>query len=342
MIWLTWRQHRKQVLFAVIGLAVLAAALLPTGLQMHDKFDNSGLGACLAKLGTAQLVPVDASNSCQNLSGNFSHEYGGMSLIAILLLVLPLLVGLFFGAPLVAREVEHGTHRFVWTQGVSRLRWGVVKFSLVGGMTLLLAAAYGLGAGWWAGPLTESGGGRLMPLVFDFQGIAPIGYTVFAVALGIFVGTVWRKVLPAMGVTVVGFIGVRILVETLLRPRYLSAQTFTFTFTGDDVPNPSSGDWVYGQGVRNAAGQLVAPGAQVECNQGGISISGPSSAVSPGGPGGGGQCGGQVGFGPGDYNWEQYQPGTRFWAFQGMETGIFMALAVLLVFFAIRRLGRLS
>ena len=341
MIWLTWRQHRKQVLFAVIGLAALAAALLPTGLQMHDKFNNSGLAACLAKLGTAQMVSAKASNSCQDLSGNFSHEFGGMSLIAILLLVLPLLVGLFFGAPLVAREVEHGTHRFVWTQGVSRLRWGTVKFSLVGGITLVLAAAYGLGAGWWSAPLTESGNGRLMPLVFDFQGIAPIGYTVFAVALGIFVGTVWRKVLPAMGVTVVGFIAVRILVETLLRPRFLSAQSLSFSFTGDDVPNPSSGDWVYSSGIRNAAGQMVAPGAQVECNGGGISISGPVNAANPQSVGAG-SCGSQAGFGPGDYNWEQYQPGSKFWDFQGLETGIFMALAVLLVFFAIRRLGRLS
>jgi len=46
MIWLTWRQHRKQALFAVIGLAVLAAVLIPTGLQMYDALEETGLRAC--------------------------------------------------------------------------------------------------------------------------------------------------------------------------------------------------------------------------------------------------------------------------------------------------------
>ena len=30
MIWLTWRQHRKQLLFTVVGLAALAAFIAPT------------------------------------------------------------------------------------------------------------------------------------------------------------------------------------------------------------------------------------------------------------------------------------------------------------------------
>ena len=58
----------------------------------------------------------------------FTNQYSSMMFIGILLLLLPLLIGLFWGAPLVSREVEHGTHRLVWTQGVSRRRWAAVKF----------------------------------------------------------------------------------------------------------------------------------------------------------------------------------------------------------------------
>lgn len=359
MIWLTWRQHRKQALFAVVGLAVLVAVMLPTGLEMHHAFVNTGLAKCLSKLGDAQLVPNAAADTCQGLSQRFQSRFNAMAPIAILLLVLPLLVGLFFGAPLVARELEFGTHRFVWTQEVSRLRWALVKFGLVGGFVLLIATVYAFGAGWWVGPLSEVGDGRLGDLVFDMQGIVPIGYTVFAVALGILAGTLWRRVLPAMAVTLAGFFGVRVLIEMLARPHYLAPKELTYALASPLAPNPATGDWVYTNGVRDAAGRMVAPNAQIQCPDAGAGPAGgglnPGPVAAGGGGGGGGglgngsvhaaagqpiECTAQGGLGPGAYNWEQYQPGSRFWAFQGIETGIFLALAVVLVYVAIRRLKR--
>ncbi|MFE4256434.1 ABC transporter permease [Streptomyces sp. NPDC056910] len=205
MIWLTWKQHRKQALFAGIGLAALAVIMIPTGLRMHDAFDNSGLGACLSKLGTDVLAANKAVGSCNALSTQFQNEFKDLSFVGILFVILPLLVGLFLGAPLISREVEHGTHRFVWTQGVSRLRWALVKFGLVGAVTVLLAVAYALGVSWWYEPLAANGNGRFGYLWFEVQGIAPIGYTLFAVSLGIFAGTFARRVLPAMAVTLAGF-----------------------------------------------------------------------------------------------------------------------------------------
>ena len=46
MIWLVWRQHRKQALFALLGLAALAAFVVPTGMQMHGAFERAGLDDC--------------------------------------------------------------------------------------------------------------------------------------------------------------------------------------------------------------------------------------------------------------------------------------------------------
>lgn len=323
MIWLTWRQHRKQALFTLGALVALAAIMVPTGLAMHTKFDSLGLPACRAALGSASMITqTEEVGRCTGLGHQFEQQFGGMVFVAVLFVVLPVLVGVFFGAPLVAREVEQGTHRLVWTQGVSRLRWALVKFGLVGGITVVLAVVYALGVSWWFEPLVTASTGRLGYFSFDVQGVVPIAYTLFALALGVFAGTYWRKVLPAMGIALVGFAAVRVAIEVLARPRYLPARTLTFFPDGNQTPNTASGDWVLSQGVRNAAGEMVLPNSEIgPCGAGGC---GPSEA------------------GAGAYNWLEFQPGDRFWTFQAIETGIFVLLTAALVYFALRRLRTIA
>jgi ABC-type transport system involved in multi-copper enzyme maturation permease subunit len=341
MIWLTWRQHRKQAFYTLIALAAVAVVMLLTGLAMHHTFTNSGLASCLAKLGTAQINSRNAPD-CSSLSQQFSNQYSSMTFIGILFVILPVFVGIFFGAPLVAREVEAGTHRLVWTQGVSRRHWALVKFGLLGAVTIVLAAAYALGMTWWFGPLVTSGGGRLRPVSFDVQGIAPIGYTLFAVALGIFASTMWKKILPAMGVTLAGFAVVRVLIETLARPHYLSPLTASIATTSTEQFNSASGAWIYSYGVINAAGRLVMPNFNIGC----AGAPGGNAAVGGAIPSGSDPCNGGLlsqGLGPAPFsNWQQYQPASRFWEFQGIETGIFLALSAILLYLAIRRIRRIS
>lgn len=338
MIWLTWRQHRKQALYTLIGLAALAALMVPTGLAMHHAFTSSGLAACLAKQGKG-LFTSDNAPDCSRMNEQFQSQYSPLMFIAILFVILPVFVGLFYGAPLVAREVEAGTHRFVWTQGVSRKHWALVKFGLIGVATVILATVYTLGMDWWSGPLL-SNGGRMGPLVFDIEGVVAVAYTLFAVALGIFAGTQWKKVLPAMGVTLAGYAAVRILVETLVRPHYLSPLTASLPINSSEQVNNVSGAWIYSNGITNGAGKLVMPNTSISCGGGGnASVSGaiPSNAD----PCDGGLLG--QGLGPGPFsNTMRYQPDSRFWEFQGIEAGIFLALAAILVYLAIRRIRRVT
>ncbi|SEF24881.1 ABC-2 family transporter protein [Amycolatopsis pretoriensis] len=325
MIWLTWRQHRRQALFTLGALVALAAIMVPTGLAMHAKYDSLGLPACRAALGSASMITqTEASSRCESLGHQFQQQFSGMVFVAVLFVVLPVLVGVFFGAPLVSREFEQGTHRLVWTQGVSRLHWAAVKFGLVGAITVVLSVGYALGVSWWFQPLVSASAGRMTYFSFDVQGVVPIAYTLFALALGIFAGTYWRKVLPAMGIALVGFAAVRVAIEVLARPRYLPASTLSFPPSGTQTPNPASGDWVLSEGVRNAAGEMVLPDAR----------------IGPCPPEGCGAGGGAAG--PGAYNWMEYQPGDRFWTFQGIETGIFVALTAALVYFALRRLRTIA
>ncbi|MFF5288780.1 ABC transporter permease [Paractinoplanes globisporus] len=301
MIWLTWRQHRRQALFTVLGLAALAVFVVPTGLSMrHDQ---------------RTLDP-----------GRFADTYGSLALLSILLLVVPLLIGLFWGAPLIAREIEHGTHRMIWTQGITRRHWALAKVGLLGGAVVVFALVYGLGLAWWYQPLGQIDvrQTRFAEIFFDMQGVAPVGYTIFAVALGVVAGTMVPKVLPAMALTLTGFVGVRAAVALFARPHYMTpvaADQLVRGATGKPT-GELDGAWVLAKEVRRADGTFVTNGT-FRC---------PAT----------GACAGDTEMGPGAYNHQLIQPGDRFWAFQWIELGIFVALAALLVWLAVRRVRRLA
>jgi hypothetical protein len=322
MTWLVWRQHRQQALAAAIALVAVALFLVPTGRQLHAAFDDLGLEACL-RGGQPEVVAPD--DGCGALSERFSGRFQGLALASLLLLFMPVLAGLFWGAPLVAREVEHGTHRLVWTQGVTRLRWATVKLVLVGGGVVLVAAAYALLVGWWIAPLNDATGYRFTWLFFDQQGPVLVGYALFAFALGVLTGTLTGKVLPAMAITLGGFLATRVAVALLLRPRFLPPRLRTYPVVSGSLaePNQLAGDWVISRGVYSAQGVKLTPGSgsQALCDQ---------SAQA--------QC--VAKYGAGAYNQDLFQPADRFWLFQGIETALFVALALVLVLVAVRLVRR--
>ena len=126
----------------------------------------------------------------------------------VVVAVAPAIIGVFWGAPLVARELEAGTHRLAWTQSVTRTRWLATKLGVT---TLAAAATVGLltfAVTWWSQPLdgalSSTQGGlpsRITPVTFAMRGVVPVGYAVFAVVLGATLGAVFRRSLPAMAVT---------------------------------------------------------------------------------------------------------------------------------------------
>lgn len=286
---------------------------------MRTTFTDSGLAACLRDLGTPEFLQGDG---CDSLSSVFSTRYESLATLSMLFVFLPLLVGLFWGAPLVARELEHGTHRLVWTQGVSRMHWAGVKLGLVILATVLVAAGYALLVSWWLEPLNQAGQGRMAELSFDVQGIAPVAYTLFAVALGVFAGTVWRRVLPAMAAALVAFLVLHFVVLLQLRGNFLPAHERTFPVIGGQRPNTAIGDWTFSAGIKNAAGEVLSTGQQIQCT--------PAVAGQPGGP-----CASSP---PGAYNFQLYQPAGNYWPLQFIEAGLFTALAALLLFLAIWRI----
>ena len=317
MIWLTWRQHRGQAVFAAAGLAILAVILLASGQEMFDSLTELGLNAC-----------GSLSNSldrCDNAAGAFSERFGLLLAVATLLLLLPLLLGLFFGAPLVARELEAGTHRLVWTQGVTRRRWFVVKAGLVLAATTAFMGAYSALVYWWYTPFSRAGSSRFAYLEFDIQGFAPIGYAIFAVALGIAAGTLWRKVLTAMAVTLAGLVAARVTVA-IVRPYFLPIQERRIPVFSDTFPGRLRDDeWSLSTGIYNSDGVFFADSFE---------WCGPPGQTDPVGV-----C---AGYDVGTFNLQTFHPASEFWTFQLIETGIFMAAAALLLLLALRHLRRLT
>ncbi|GAA2125044.1 hypothetical protein [Actinomadura napierensis] len=313
MIWLTWRQHRRQALFTLAGLAVLAAFIVPTGLAMRHDYTRLGLAGC----GSG-----GPGGACGPNMQEFSSTYGSLVFVSVLMLVVPLLVGVFWGAPVIAREVEQGTHRMIWTQGISRRRWALVKIGLLGGTVTVLATLYGLGMAWWYVPLAhiDTRQNRFTEVFFDMQGVVPIGYTLLAVALGILISTMLPKALPAMAVTLAGFIAVRFTLAFFARPRYMTPASADYPVQGGSV-GPAQG-WVLSSSVHRADGTFVMSGA-IKCP--------PNNACAP-----------ELGLRPGAYNHQVFHPADRFWAFQWIETGICLALAALLVWYAVHRIRRIG
>ena len=245
MIWLVWRQHRQQLLFGVAGLFVFGAFFLATGLPIHDRFEEAGLADCLPQTIDSTVVanlydpiatgsrssPADDDVRPRRSPGaprpptSSSRQperrrWGGFAP-----LLLPMLVGIFWGAPLVAREIEHGTHRLVWTQGTSRLRWAATKFGLVSVGVLAMTAVFVAMLNWWISPVMQTSGQRFDYIFFDIHGIVVLGYAMFALALGIFAGAVTGRLLPAMATIVVGFVATRLVVMLVARDHYLPTET---------------------------------------------------------------------------------------------------------------------
>ena len=207
MNWLLWRQHRGQVFVTLVGTGLFAVAVVLTGVHMAHIYKNS-------------LATCTANGTC-NLVGNLFSGYGAIIDLVHLSIALPVMLGTFVGATLVAREREHATNVLVWTQTVTRRRWLYSKIAAVLAGTVIASAVVSALVTWWSNTPNALDGNRFEGAQFDTQNVLPIALAIFAVALGIAAGCILRRTLPALATTVGVYVGVRLLVAVYLRPHYL-------------------------------------------------------------------------------------------------------------------------
>lgn len=335
MTWLSWRQIRAQAAVLYLAAAVVALYAAITGPHLHD----------LARLGGSVFDQLTRNDIRMFYTG------------VIVLAIVPPVVGAFWGAPLVAREIETGTHRLVWSQSVTRTRWLASRL----GLTVLTAAvAVGVlmvAVNWWSGPLdgtlsTTRGSlpDRLTPITFAMRGVAPVAYTVFAVVLGALVGAVVRRTVPAMALTLALVIAAQIAVPLWVRPHLLSPVETTVALVRGRIDSlsvrpdgttptitvntGSHGDWIVANETIDGSGKVTALPTWVSDCFGRPPLAQGQAQVQA-------QAQGPVQAPPIDDCLERltaegyqqhlaYFPASRFWALQWAEAALYLVGSVLI------------
>jgi ABC-2 family transporter protein len=325
MIWMAWRQHRAAALACGLLLAALAAVFVPQSLSMHAALDSRGLGHCL------QAPGPDCSAGFAGFPG-----IGAVGQLTGWLVLVPLMMGVMLGAPMIARELESGTYQVAWTQATTRTRWIMVKLGLLGLGVVTASGAFAALVTWWRQPVdslsTNDSNGRFGSFIFSIEGTVVVGYSLFAFFLGVLAGAMLRRTVLAMVVTSGIFVATLLGTQFFLRPHYLSpVTTLTALPTGNVPLDPGTtgtpGDWLLDYGIVDSGGHRLSQTQIHDAMQAGFDARVPA----------------------GDWFDQQhlrhllvYQPVSRFWTFQWIETGIFVALSAvlagILVWYVHRRL----
>lgn len=319
LAWVVWRRYRTTLAATVAVLALFALYLWIDGHQMRSSY-----------LQYTGCTPANSAR-CQFAWQHFRDTYGS-DFIANVMLFLPGVVGVFAGAPILARELESGTFRYTWTQGVGRMRWAVA--TLVPGAVgvAVFLGAFGVLVAWHNQPLADSGiTPRLRPTTFPVTGLAAAGWALAGFALGVLAGLLWRRVVAALATAAAAWFGLALLTATQLRPNYLPQLTTTsLQLSNKDL---SFSQWWTKGGVRVNDAQINSALQAI-----GVQFNGGATRVaSPGGPA----------VDPVQYllqhGYQQvtsYQPDSRYWTFQWIELGWLVALSVAIlgaVFWLLRR-----
>ena len=346
MIRFTWLQFRMQATVALAALFAFAVVLVATGPHLASLY--------------ARAITGCHGGTCANSASTFLSRLAGTSPYPIvyllgvgLILAAPAIIGIFWGAPLIARELEAGTYRLAWTQSITRTRWLVVKRALTGLAAMAVTGTLSLMQAWWADPIGKARdlaasvpglpqpftGSRLSSWIFATHGITPLGYAAFGFALGTAVGALTRRVMPAMAVTLAIFAAAQIAMPLWVRPHLIpphrtvvsgpsffeSAGLSVGTLQASTVPGQPSA-WILSSEAINAAGQPVS------------TI--PAPCLSPSTGKGASPDAGACMASRGIRETITYQPASRYWPLQWIESGIYLALALALAAICFWRTSR--
>jgi hypothetical protein len=314
LAYVTWRQHRAALTGAAAFLGLISLYLLIMGLAINNAY---------AKVASCRPA---SSGVCQQLAHDFNGQYwggggtgalsaGGAQTVSSLMLVVPVLLGVFLGAPVLAREFETGTFRFAWTQGCGRLRWAVSKLVLLAVLVTAVTWAFTELFSWYYHPFLVDGQvSRLLPLAFGLLGVAFAAWTLAAFAIAAFYGALIRRTLPAMAATLATWTTLAIGTAVWLRQHY----QVPLKTTG----NPPGDAWILSSYATGPNGQVLSQRALNQLFQ-----QAPASVQNSPNPNALSNWLAQQHY----TQWASYEPASRFWHFQLIEGGWLLALSVVLI-----------
>jgi len=292
-----------------------------------------GLSSLLVAAGLAIVVEHLVTHASRaSLLANGGVDTNAFQALVIALNVLPVVIGVFVGAPLLSRELESGTFRFTWTQEIGRTRFVLTTVALLGVFTAAAACALGLILGWYAHPFEVIGvESQWQPGLFDVTAVTLGAWTLFALALGTFLGAVIGRTVTAMAATAVGVGGFVVVSFVFLVHRLLAVSPLVTSGVSPsgmglgmlNVPGavgtrPFGGwlvrSWLTGRG----GGELSAPVANHALNRIEYGAKGSQDLTRL-------LALHHLTF------WVSYQPADRLWIFQALEGALLIVLAAGLV-----------
>ncbi|MYT30989.1 MULTISPECIES: ABC transporter permease subunit [unclassified Streptomyces] len=216
-LWLVWRRHRTALLTGI--LVTLAACAL---------FSYQRIGL-MGFLGGHDAGGTTLDEEFRSRFGSaFGRDLQFLEMV-------PVLVAVFLGAPLISSELERGTLRLVTTQSVSRGRWLAATLALpltvVTVCTVLLSAVFQ----WLWSPAHSLvvSGDWLTSGPFDVTGPMLVAKTLFLTACGVALGKLIKRVVPAMLATAVAAAAVSVVWGAKVRPVLGTLRSTTYPYHGD-------------------------------------------------------------------------------------------------------------
>jgi hypothetical protein len=173
-------QHRAALVTIFVAFVVFVIAIV---------VGRDAVGASYAKYVAAGCTLAHPNNLqvCADTSNQFT-DIPSFTPLIVALRLFPLVIGAFVGAPLIAREMESGTYRFAWTQGVGRVRLLIVTLAMLALIVTPVADAIGfLLGGWYIHPyavINIAVGSQWQSGLFTTTWWMTPVWTLFALALG--------------------------------------------------------------------------------------------------------------------------------------------------------------
>jgi hypothetical protein len=313
MIWLIWRQHRTEVCILGLLAGLAGITLLVLGAQAHDLFPG-GPGRCAGAAGSTE--------ACTASFRRLDEEYGYVENLLAAFYLVPVVIGAFLGAPLLARELEDGTWQLAWTQAVPRMRWLAAKLVALAGVTVVLTGMFTAVLTWFRQPF-DAWEGRFQYDAFDLEGLVPVAYALFAFGVATAAGAILRRSLPAFGVAFGAFLATRMAVALLARPAYATPLTTMEPVSAG--PAPTSAGWTIEHGYADATGRRLSSAEYYEledaADRAGTNLN-------------------QFLHARGIQQFGVHHPADRFWTFQLIEAALFAFLAAVLIGVVVWRVRR--
>jgi hypothetical protein len=315
VVWVVWRQQRFQVSVSLALIFTVALGLVFLRLNVVGALQDAGASPC-EQTGTACLNPA---------FDVISDRYGRIaSVVPLIMLALPPLLGALAGGPLFAREYEQGTQILALTKSVGPLRWWATKTVVAGVPPALALLALGLVNTWAMQPMAAFVARSMITPGFETRGITPTAYFILAFAVAVTAGILLRNTAAAIGTSIAVYVAC-LLVLGFFRPNYLTPVDFVDPLpnvagVGAQAPGNAAAAWEIDNFFMNAAGDPVTVRFD-ECGD-------PSSYQ---------QCALDQGV---TAEVIRYQPADRYWAIQGIEGGLAVATGAAVLALGLVRLRR--